>query len=62
MVLTGGCFQNERLVDETLAALGPEVEVLRHGEVPAGDGGIALGQVIVADARSRSRAGEKGAD
>jgi hydrogenase maturation factor HypF (carbamoyltransferase family) len=24
-----------------------------HGEVPCGDGGIALGQAVVADARAR---------
>jgi hydrogenase maturation protein HypF len=49
VVLTGGCFQNERLVEEVLHALGGR-EVHRHGEVPPGDGGIALGQALVADA------------
>jgi hydrogenase maturation protein HypF len=49
VVLTGGCFQNARLVEGVLARLAGEREVLRHRLVPAGDGGIALGQVLVAD-------------
>jgi hydrogenase maturation protein HypF len=52
VVLTGGCFQNARLVREVLRALGRR-RVLRHGEIPPGDGGIALGQALVADARVR---------
>ncbi len=50
--LGGGVFQNALLVDETvgrLEALGFSVFVPR--QVPAGDGGIALGQVLVAHAR-----------
>jgi hydrogenase maturation protein HypF len=49
VVLTGGCFQNERLVEGLLRRL-PGALVLRHGEVPPGDGGVALGQAVVADA------------
>lgn len=49
VVLTGGVFQNPRLVDGLLAAL-DGLDLRRHGEVPPGDGGIALGQVLVADA------------
>jgi hydrogenase maturation protein HypF len=49
VVLTGGCFQNERLVEGVLRRL-PGALVLRHGEVPPGDGGVALGQAVVADA------------
>jgi hydrogenase maturation protein HypF len=55
VVLTGGCFQNARLVEEVLRALGRR-PVFRHGEIPPGDGGIALGQALVADAIAR-RAG-----
>jgi hydrogenase maturation protein HypF len=55
VVLTGGCFQNARLVDEVLRALGTR-PVLRHGEIPPGDGGIALGQALVADAIARRTA------
>jgi hydrogenase maturation protein HypF len=48
VVLTGGCFQNDLLAERTAAALRPELEVLLHGEVPPGDGGLALGQAVVA--------------
>jgi hydrogenase maturation protein HypF len=50
VVLTGGCFQNARLAEGVLAALRGEYRVYLHGRVPPGDGGIALGQAIVADA------------
>ncbi len=49
VVLTGGCFQNPRLAEGLLVALGG-ADVRLHGEVPPGDGGLALGQAIVADA------------
>ena len=53
VVLTGGCFQNALLTERTLGLLEPELTVHRHGEVPPGDGGIALGQALVADAVAR---------
>lgn len=53
VVLTGGCFQNERLAGSVQAELGGEFEVHLHGEVPPGDGGLALGQALIADAVSR---------
>jgi hydrogenase maturation protein HypF len=53
VVLTGGCFQNARLAEDTCEALAP-LAVHLHGEVPPGDGGIALGQALVADALVRS--------
>ena len=52
VVLTGGCFQNARLAEGILAGLS-SFEVYPHGQVPPGDGGIALGQALVADARAR---------
>jgi len=55
VALTGGCFQNARLVDEVLRALAGRT-VIRHGEIPPGDGGIALGQALVADAIARRTA------
>ena len=49
VVLTGGCFQNAMLVDlarERLESAG--FVALTHREVPANDGGLALGQAVVA--------------
>jgi hydrogenase maturation protein HypF len=54
VVLTGGCFQNARLAEDTRDALSP-LSVHLHHEVPPGDGGIALGQALVADALVRAR-------
>jgi hydrogenase maturation protein HypF len=50
VVLTGGCFQNARLAEGVRAGLGGSFPVYLHGRVPPGDGGIALGQALVADA------------
>lgn len=50
VVLTGGVFHNARLVTEIGKNLSNEYEMLRHQEVPPGDGGIALGQALIADA------------
>jgi len=50
VVLTGGCFQNARLAEGVRRRLARSHDVRLHGEVPPGDGGIALGQVLVADA------------
>ncbi|WP_237400837.1 carbamoyltransferase HypF [Rhodovulum sulfidophilum] len=49
VALSGGCFQNARLLAETLAAL-RGVKVLIHRETPANDGGLALGQAVIAAA------------
>jgi hydrogenase maturation protein HypF len=48
VVLTGGCFQNPRLASGIRAALAGRLAVHLHREVPPGDGGLALGQVMVA--------------
>jgi hydrogenase maturation protein HypF len=51
VVLTGGCFQNARLVEACVrhtSRIGIRVRV--HERVPPGDGGIALGQALIADA------------
>lgn len=54
VVLAGGCFQNARLAEGVLGALTPAFEVYLHGEVPPGDGGIAVGQALVADAVAKA--------
>ena len=49
VALSGGCFQNAGLLSATLAQLG-DVPVLVHRKVPANDGGLALGQALIAAA------------
>jgi hydrogenase maturation protein HypF len=59
VVLTGGCFQNARLAEGVFAGLTGAFPVHLHGTVPPGDGGIALGQALIADAIARKdRPGE----
>jgi len=49
VVLSGGCFQNALLTDRVRERLlGKGFKVYTHREVPPGDGGIALGQVLIA--------------
>ncbi|NMG06898.1 carbamoyltransferase HypF [Brasilonema sp. UFV-L1] len=55
VVLTGGVFQNCILlkqVTEGLQALG--INVLTHSLVPANDGGLSLGQAVIAAAKVKS--------
>ena len=52
VVLSGGCFQNSvlfELIERQLRNAG--FCVLSHGAVPANDGGLSLGQAVVAAAR-----------
>lgn len=50
--LSGGSFQNMRLLEETLAWLQRSgFEVFFPQEVPANDGGLSLGQAFIANAR-----------
>ena len=58
VVLTGGVFQNPRLAADLRDALTPDFTVHLHAEVPPGDGGIALGQVMVADGVLREGRGQ----
>lgn len=51
VALSGGCFQNALLLDLTLSAL-KDVPTLHHTRVPANDGGLALGQAVIAAAKS----------
>jgi hydrogenase maturation protein HypF len=51
VVLSGGCFQNQRLMELTVALLRKDgFEPFWHQRVPPNDGGIALGQVMAARA------------
>jgi hydrogenase maturation protein HypF len=52
IVLTGGCFQNARLAESLVVDLSARHHVLLHRHVPPGDGGIALGQAVVAGWRA----------
>lgn len=54
VVLSGGCFQNALLQELTLAALG-DTPALVHRTTPANDGGLALGQAMIAAARQISK-------
>jgi hydrogenase maturation protein HypF len=52
VALTGGVFQNRILLEQTtknLKKLG--IEVFTHSIVPANDGGLSLGQAVIAAAR-----------
>ncbi|MGE3761918.1 MAG: carbamoyltransferase HypF [Kofleriaceae bacterium] len=49
VVLTGGAFHNPILARGIRDGLS-DLDVHLHGDVPPGDGGIALGQALVADA------------
>lgn len=54
VALSGGCFQNPRLTEGIVHELEPEFTVLLHGKVPPNDGGLSLGQAVVADAVARA--------
>ena len=59
VALTGGVFQNDllaRLTRAELVKLG--LDVLEHERVPANDGGLALGQALVAGRLAAIEGGE----
>jgi len=52
VVLTGGCFQNVLLVDLARARLeSAGFVILTHRAIPSNDGGLALGQAVIAATR-----------
>jgi hydrogenase maturation protein HypF len=57
VALSGGTFQNTLLLDQTTALLKEkEFVVYTHRRVPANDGGLALGQAVLADRVFRRKA------
>ncbi|QNB46773.1 carbamoyltransferase HypF [Thermanaerosceptrum fracticalcis] len=56
VVLSGGVFQNILLLSQTVQLLEREgFTVYTHSKVPANDGGISLGQAVIAGAGVRKR-------
>ncbi len=54
VALSGGVFQNMLLLEQAVSQLeGRGFRVLVHSRVPCNDGGISLGQAVVAAARDR---------
>ncbi len=59
VVLSGGCFQNRILLEGCIRELeSSSFEVFSHRLVPANDGGVSLGQAVVAGAK-RSAEGRR---
>jgi hydrogenase maturation protein HypF len=56
VVLSGGCFMNMFLLSRLTGELnGRGLTVFTHTRVPCNDGGIALGQAVIADARFKKQ-------
>jgi hydrogenase maturation protein HypF len=52
VVLSGGCFQNRILFEETCKDLRSRgFRVVTHERIPPNDGGLSLGQAAIAAAR-----------
>ena len=51
--LSGGVFQNMLLLDKAVRGLEDKgFKVITHSKVPANDGGISLGQAVIAGRRA----------
>lgn len=52
VLLTGGCFQNRYLLERTIRRLREaRFHPYWHGQIPPNDGGISLGQLVIAAAQ-----------
>lgn len=52
VVLSGGCFQNRFLLEGCVSSMEKaKFEVFIHQRIPANDGGISLGQAVIAGSR-----------
>ncbi len=51
IALSGGVFQNKTLFEDVKQGLGQQFRVLTHKNVPANDGGLSLGQAVIAATR-----------
>jgi hydrogenase maturation protein HypF len=58
VALSGGVFQNRLLLRKALALLESDgFEVFTHRQVPCNDGGISLGQVVIANSSQEKKRG-----
>ncbi|HEX6164199.1 MAG TPA: carbamoyltransferase HypF [Vicinamibacterales bacterium] len=55
VAMSGGCFHNPRLAESLITRLSPQFDTYINRRVPAGDGGVALGQAVVAAAIAKGR-------
>ncbi|MCD6377633.1 MAG: carbamoyltransferase HypF [Planctomycetes bacterium] len=56
VVLSGGCFANQYLTLRLVNSLQSQgLEVLTHRQIPCNDGGISLGQAVIADSRVKQK-------
>ncbi len=54
VALSGGCFQNRILLKGTVTELKKkDFEIYYHSQVPANDGGVSLGQAVIAGSISK---------
>lgn len=58
VALSGGTFQNMLLLGQVIEGLGERgFQVYRHRRVPTNDGGLALGQAVLAEGAARREEG-----
>jgi len=56
VAISGGCFANRYLTTRLTEMLGDRgFEVLTHRRIPCNDGGIALGQAVIAEVKHHRR-------